>query len=110
MHCVLQLFVNQLCNIVIRIYTYTDHGSVPIPQPCTEGSSRVTGANRAQFGGTIFNSVVEDHCLGESTSVFPVEASPELSEPVVHNMKMIVSKLPSHSIGIIIYSCFNFYQ
>ena len=61
----------------------------------------VTGANRAQFGRTIFNSVVEDHCLGGNTSVFPIEASTEMSEPVVNSMKMIVSKLPSRSIGII---------
>ena len=64
-----------------------------------------TGANRAQFGRSIFNSVVEDHCLGENTSVFPIEASTELSEPVVNSMKMIVSKLPSHSIGIISIFC-----
>ena len=44
--------------------------------------------------------MVEDHCLVENTSVFPVEASTEWSEPVVHRMKMIVSKLPSHPIGI----------
>lgn len=81
------------------IHAYTDHGSVLVPQPCTESSSMVTGANRAQFGGTFFNSVVEDHSLGENTSVFYVKASTELSEPVVQSIKMIVSKLPSHPIG-----------
>ena len=95
MHCLLQLF-----NFVI--FTYADHDSVLIPQPCTESSSMVTGVNKAQFCGTIFNSVVEDHCLRENTFVFPVEASTELSEPVVHG---IVSKLP---IGIITL-CFNFF-
>ena len=83
------------CNIVI--FTYTDHGSVLIPQPCTESSPMVTGAIRAQFGGTIFSLVVEDHCLGENTSVFLVGASTEWSEPVVRRMKIIAS----HPIGII---------
>ena len=60
----------------------------------------VTGANRAQFGGTIFNSVIEDHCVGENISVFHVKESTDLSEPVVHSMKMIVPRFPSHPIGI----------
>ena len=62
-------------------YAHTDQGSVLIPQPCTEGSSLVTGANRVQFSGTIFIS--SDRSLGAVTSAKP---STELFEPMIYSM------------------------